>query len=176
MRFIYLSTQIKGYETKENAINSFKEYLIGPDNKFHISEGKIDINKFDIGEDIFFLHPQKVFGYYTYKVVAYCRAGSGIKETIDDNDRLFPYYFEINLDTLKIFVDGIDVKYLQNFINDANNGISKNVKIVGAIKNNGNGFNGSSSWVYFDKQDSAKIMEWFRTVMFEENIQVLCNL
>ena len=176
MRFIYLSTQIEGYETKENAINSFKEYLTGQYNKFHISEKKIAISKFDEGEDIFFLHPEKVFGYYTYEILAYCRACSGIKETVDTDDgRRFPYYFEINSDNLKIFVDGIDVKYIQNFINDDNNNIKK-VNIVGAVKNNGNGFNGSSSWVYFDKQDSAIIMEWFRAVIIEENIQVLCNL
>ncbi|MBZ9621426.1 hypothetical protein G9F71_000780 [Clostridium sp. FP2] len=176
MRFIYLSTKIEGNETKENAINSFKNYLREPDDKFHISEGKIDISKFDEGEDIFFLHPEKVFGYYTYKIVAYCRAGSGIKKTVDNSGSLFPYYFEINSDSLKIFVDGIDVKYIQNFVNDSNNDISKNVNIVGAVKNNGNGFNGSSSWVYFDKQDSIKIMKWFRAVILEENIQVLCNL
>lgn len=175
MRFIYLSTKIEGYETKENAINSFKDYLRGTEDEFHISDGKIDKNKFHVEEDIFFLHPQKVFGYYTYKIMAYCRASSGIKKTIDINDRLSPYYFEINLDSLKIFVDGIDVKYLQNFINDDNSNIKK-VNIVGAVKNNGNGFNGSSSWIYFDKQDSAKIMEWFRNVIIEENIQVLCNL
>jgi hypothetical protein len=175
MRFIYLSTKIKGFETKENTINSFKDYLRELDDKFHISEGKIDISKFNKDEDILFLHPEKIFGYYTYKILAYCRAGSGVKETQDNDGILFPYYFEINSDSLKIFVDGIDVKYIQNFINDDNNNIKK-VNIVGAVKNNGNGFNGSSSWIYFDKQDSAKIMEWFREVILEENIQMLCNL
>lgn len=175
MRLIYLSTQINGYETKENAINSFKYYLKRKEDKFHISCGKIDKSKFNEEEDIFFLHPEVVFGYYTYKILAYCRAGSGIKETIEGNDDLFPYYFEIKSDSLKIFIDGIDVKYLQNFVNDDSNDIKK-VNIVGAVKNNGNGFNGSSSWIYFDKNDSAKIMEWFRKVILEENIQMLCNL
>lgn len=176
MRFIYLSTKIEGFKRKENAINTFKEYLRGTEKLFDFSEGKIDKNKFEKGEDIFFLHPQIIFGYYTYKIVAYCRASSDVKEKVSSEDSDFPYYFEIDLDSFRIFVDGIDAKYMQNFINDPTNKISKNPKIIGAIKNNGNGFNGPSSWVYFDKKDSEKIMKWFRNIILDENIQMLCNL
>jgi hypothetical protein len=175
MRLIYLSTKIEGYETKENTVASFKDYLKGKEKRFYISDGKIDKNKFDKGEDILFLHPQMVFGYYTYKIMAYCKSDSDIRETPQNNNDLFPHYFEIKADSLKIFVDGIDVKYLQNFVNDDSNDIKK-VNIVGAVKSNGNGFNGSSSWIYFDKQDSTKVMEWLREVIIEEDIQMLCNL
>ncbi|WP_186431378.1 hypothetical protein [Clostridium sp. BSD9I1] len=174
MRFIYLSTtKEKEYETKESTINSFKDYLRGSYKKFHISDGKIDKNKFEVNEDIFFLRAEKVLGYYTYKVIAYCKSRSDIKKTEENDLDLYPYYFEINPNSLRIFVDGIDIKYFQNFVNDASNGIKK-VNFTGSIK--GNQFNGPTSWIYFDKTDSAKIMEWFRTVIIEENIQVICNL
>lgn len=173
MRFIYLSTtNEQEYQTKESTINSFKEYFGGEYN-FHITERKIDKNKFDVGEDIFFLRAEKEFGYYTYKIVAYCRSGSKIEETEQTDVSSYPYYFKINPDTLKIFIEGIDIKYFQNFIDDINNDIIP-VKFTGSI--NGNRFTGSQSWIYFDKKDSAKIMEWFRTVIIEENIQMLCNL
>lgn len=171
MRFIYLSkTSEPEYETKESAINSFKEYLLGED-KFYITEGKIDKKKFDVGEDIFFLRAEKEFGYYTYKIVAYCRSSSRVEEANDGGD--YPYYFKINPDNLKIFIHEIDVKYFQNFIDDPNNNISS-VNFTGSINNNK--FTGSQSWIYFDKQASVQIMEWFRKVIIEENIQMLCNI
>ncbi|ERI95246.1 hypothetical protein HMPREF1982_00387 [Clostridiales bacterium oral taxon 876 str. F0540] len=174
MRFIYLSTtKEKEYETKESTINSFKDYLKGSYRKFHISDGKIDKSKFDVGEDIFFLRAEKVLGYYTYKVVAYCKSNSEIRKTENDDLNVYPFYFEINSDTLRIFIEGIDIKYFQNFINDTANNIKK-VNFTGSIK--GNEFNGPSSWIYFDKEDSSKIMEWFRRIVIEENIQMLCNL
>lgn len=171
MRFIYLSTTSEPeYETKESTINSFKEFFGGEYN-FHITERKIDKNKFNVGEDIFFLRAEKEFGYYTYKIVAYCRSSSRIEETNDGGD--YPYYFKINPDSLRIFIEGIDIKYIQNFVDDPNNTINS-VNFTGSINNNK--FTGSQSWIYFDKQDSAKIMEWFRKVIIQENIQMLCNL
>lgn len=174
MRFIYLSTtKEEEYKTVESTIDSFKDYLKGPYKRFHISDGKIDKSKFDIGEDIFFLRAQKVFGYYTYEIVAYCKAGSGITPAGKNGGNQYPYYFEIDTNSLRIFTGGIDIKYFQNFINDDTNNIKK-VNFTGAI--NGNEFNGPSSWIYFDKQDSDKIMKWFRETVFNENIQMLCNV
>jgi len=173
MRFIYLSTtKEQEYQTKESTINSFKEYLGGEYN-FHITERKIDKNKFDVSEDIFFLRAEEQFGYHTYKIVAYCRSGSKIEETEKSDGSPYPYYFKINPDTLKIFTEGIDIKYFQNFVDDRNNHINS-VKFTGSI--NGNKFTGPQSWIYFDKCDSEKIMVWFRKVILEENIQMLCNL
>lgn len=173
MRFIYLSTtNEESFKTKESTINFFKEYLTG-EYDFHIPERRIDRNKFDIGEDIFFSRAEKVCGYYTYKIVAYCRSSSRIEETYMKDENLYPYYFKINPATLRIFIDGIDIKYFQNYIDDPTNNVDA-VNFTGSIK--GNRFTGSQSWVYFDKETSKQIMEWFRGVVFEENIQMLCNI
>lgn len=89
------------------------------------------------------------------------------------DENLYPYYFKINPETLRIFINGIDIKYFQNYIDDSTNNIDA-VNFTGSIK--GNRFTGSQSWIYFDKETSKQIMEWFREVVFEENIQILCNI
>ncbi|WP_156456394.1 hypothetical protein [Abyssisolibacter fermentans] len=56
MIFVYLSTTKElVFKTKESTIQFFKDFLKGNRKKFPISSGKIDRNKFNIGEDIFFL-------------------------------------------------------------------------------------------------------------------------
>ncbi|MDU6039840.1 hypothetical protein [Clostridium beijerinckii] len=62
---------------------------------------------------------------------------------------------------------------MQNFVDDPNNTFNP-VNFTVSINNNR--FTGSQSWIYFDKHDSVKIMEWFRKVIIEENIQMLCNI
>lgn len=172
MRFIYLSTTAdEEFTTKESTIETFKGYLYR-NNKFLITERKIDRKKFQSGEDIFFLRAEKEFGYYTYKIVAYCRAGSNIIENENiDNDK-YPFYFVIDSSTLRIFKNGIDVYYVQKFID--NNQDIKQVNFTGSI--DVNAFRGHQPWIYFDIDDSKKIISWFREIIRNENIQMICKL
>lgn len=165
MRFIYLSTTYENelFGTWSDALDFFRDYLTGEEEIFNISKGKIDKNKFDVGEDIFFLIPEKVYGYYTYMVIAYATAGGPLENTgkVD-----YPQCFKIDAESLKIFTDGIDIRYLQNFIDDATQNLSKRVNLSGNINNNQ--FTGSSSWVYFDATDSKIIMDWFKEITIDE--------
>lgn len=167
MRFIYLST------TKENdlfgnwndALDFFKDYLSDSEKYFNISERKISKEKFDVGEDVFFVLPWLEYGYYTYIIIAYAKAGSSIENTGEEQ---YPYCFEINADTLKIFPNGIDIQYFQNFIDDDKQGLSKRITLSGNIKSNK--FTGSISWAHFESDDSKKIMDWFKEVVLSENV------
>ena len=168
MRFIYLSKTQEAacFGTKSMTVDYFGKYFLDPNKVFNFSERKIAKNKFEIGEDIFFLLADKdAHGEYTYLVMAYCKSASTV---VSNNANVYPYNFNIDRDTLKIFEDGIDVKYFNEYvyINKINN-VNRNNYFSSNIEN-GTKFTGPVSWLYFGNRDSQKIMKWFKELIFNK--------
>lgn len=175
MRFIYLSTTKENdiFGTRESTIKFFKDYFEpNADTRFYFGDRKIDKSKFKAGEDVFFLRADKTLDYYSYEVIAYCRAKS---EVYDGIAPIAPnkHYFEIDPQTLRIFKRKIDINSFQQYIDDPKTKV-KSVKLAGNIEHNQ--FNGPYSWIYFDDKDSKEIMGWFRRVVLSDEIEVFTTI
>lgn len=170
MRFIYLSTtKEKGdFETIEKAVKYFKAFIKEPDKDFNF-RSKISKKYFSPNEDIFFLITARVNGINTFVVVAYGKSATAVLDQSKKGYEDYPYYFKLDSKNIKIFPDGIDIEYFNNFIYEKRiKGVTKTDFFTSNILKGR--YIGSPAWRYFNDGDSKLIMDWFKDFIFNHSV------